>query len=1045
MEPCYCCLGGAMASQNLIVPYSTRSKLFGRLALIILASIFCAPASDADSETNPTKLRRARFPLTDICDAPVWGIAEDRNGKIYLSSWGEGLFWYDGVKKGNNTRADGLPSLYLRDCLIDQNENLWITSNNGLVLKSTEVLNIVSLPSGIPSNDFFGMDSDSHGNVYVGGENGILFCPPHRPTTFHSMESAHSTFILCLLVDEDRGVLWTGGENGVLTAFDLSTLRPHQTIASRDLARYGPIHDLLFDHQGRMWVASEENTLVENATGWIQLRDDLADTVWSCRSLTLNGEKEVQVGLATGLRVYDPKSLTAIDHNVQFTHDRTHKVFVSQSGTIWLGTQSGATCLPCPFFQQEEIPIPTSRLMDVDLDSRNRLWVGGYGLCYRAEGEWHRVDVGPVPENSYLTEIHCSPSGRVLVSWNFAGVYVWENGEGCWLPDPPDKNQRFNTVIETSDGMIWVGTDTDGIIGWDGDEWIRLPFQQVQPQIETPLEHHSVHSFLESKDGALWIGSVGERHSLFRFEDGQLELFEVPQESQAAEMEDLIECPDGSIFIATNGLGILEFNREEWVLHNRETQPFLTNRFTSLAYDEPTGLWAGTRSDGLYHFANGIWTHFAGDDGLFQCRVDGLTRDERGDLYLATHLEGLLRMVPDKDPPDTSVTLITQKVIRGENLILPVSATDPWMKTPPERLNYLWSLDGGPWRSSRGEQTISVLIEETGPHEILVASVDSSGNVDPTPAVVQVQGTYHWASHPVTLIGYFLLIVNVVWILLFLTVRNRYLRKNHQRDLEHQRSLEEEVLRQTQELRESNRDKEKLIANVSHDFRTPLTNLIGYTQLLGTSASGSLSESQIGFLDVIQNNAKRMKHLIENIAQFAHDEEPFAKFTMESVDLRELAFAALRSHALVANDQNIELEMVCEDVNYEVVGSETLLERLLDNLLSNAIKFSDTGGKVTIRLNRDDDRTTLSVEDQGIGIDPDDLSMIFDRFSQFHRGRKDHTGGLGIGLSICKEIADFHHAKIEVDSTLDKGSNFTLTWQHKKQENAPATVSVGVE
>ncbi|MCA9432412.1 MAG: HAMP domain-containing histidine kinase, partial [Candidatus Omnitrophica bacterium] len=219
-----------------------------------------------------------------------------------------------------------------------------------------------------------------------------------------------------------------------------------------------------------------------------------------------------------------------------------------------------------------------------------------------------------------------------------------------------------------------------------------------------------------------------------------------------------------------------------------------------------------------------------------------------------------------------------------------------------------------------------------------------------------------------------------------------------------------------------------------HDFRTPLTNLIGYAQMLGSDPRGNLDENQREFVDIIQNNARRMKRLIENVAQSLQGEDPLEKYPKVPVDLREIAFDTLKSHALSAQDQRIELELVCSEERVEVIGSDVLIGRLLDNLLSNAIKFSNPDSEVQIRITQEKERTELAVIDEGIGIHSQDLPRIFDRFSQLHHGLKDHVGGLGIGLSICKEIADYHNAEILVDSTIDSGSTFTVVWNEEKPE-----------
>ncbi|MCA9410703.1 MAG: hypothetical protein KC944_05815, partial [Candidatus Omnitrophica bacterium] len=748
-------------------------------------------ALDPPSLTQ-NKQRRVRFPLMEICDAPILGITEDTDGKLWFASWGEGLYWYDGIHKGRFTYEDGLTGQFLRDCQFGPNGNLWITVDNSLMQRVGDRFLVRSDELEDVPKDFFWMELDSKGNLYVGAKDGIVAADPQGGLVYHSLGQIFpaSSYVYCLFADESRGILWTGWANGFLVALDLKSFKPLSEVPPEDLSRYGSILDLTLDTEGDLWVAAEENTLVRQGDSWKEIRPQEIKEVWRCQSLCPHSKGRMLMGLALGMGDYDQGKLTIFDHNRQLSQDRVYSVYASRSDTIWLGTQSGVTCLMPPYFEREDIPISTNRLMDTDLDREGRLWVGGDGLCYRQGGVWSRVEVGDIPSKSYLSKITITPEGRVLTVWNYAGVYIWENGEGRWLPAPPHPDQAFSAVIETSDGMIWVGTYEEGVIGWNGQEWIPMPGGDREFQGQGQLDGRSVHSFCESRDGSLWIGSTGSEESLFRYSNGELELIRGPIDLTFPEIEEMIEEPDGTLVMATNGGGVLEYHNGQWAVHNRETQGFLTNRFISLEYSESEGLWAGTRSDGLYHYKNGVWTHFSGDDGLFKCRVDGLSWDENGDLFLATHLEGFLRLIRDTRPPDTFITSTPDKVIKGENVVLAVKGADPWMETQPDRLSFLWSLNQGPWRVNPGGQTLSVPIDRVGDHEIRVASVDINGNVDPIPAVAHFQAAYHWSNHPATIVVFFTSLIILGWSVIFFSVRYKYLKEAHQADLKYREKLE---------------------------------------------------------------------------------------------------------------------------------------------------------------------------------------------------------------------------------------------------------------
>ncbi|MCA9450046.1 MAG: sensor histidine kinase, partial [Candidatus Omnitrophica bacterium] len=170
--------------------------------------------------------------------------------------------------------------------------------------------------------------------------------------------------------------------------------------------------------------------------------------------------------------------------------------------------------------------------------------------------------------------------------------------------------------------------------------------------------------------------------------------------------------------------------------------------------------------------------------------------------------------------------------------------------------------------------------------------------------------------------------------------------------------------------------------------------------------------------------------LIQNVAQAIRSDGVARPLEMKPVGLMEIAWNSIRAHSIRAKDQGIELEMLADgkEEDFYILASKPLVERLLDNLISNAIKFTNPGGRVLVRLDNTEDSVLLSVEDTGIGIDENEIPNLFERFHKADRGEMDHAGGLGLGLSICKEIADSHGAQIEVESQKGKGSIFRVIW-----------------
>ncbi len=212
-----------------------------------------------------------------------------------------------------------------------------------------------------------------------------------------------------------------------------------------------------------------------------------------------------------------------------------------------------------------------------------------------------------------------------------------------------------------------------------------------------------------------------------------------------------------------------------------------------------------------------------------------------------------------------------------------------------------------------------------------------------------------------------------------------------------------------------------LITDFHHDFRSVLNNLVGYVDHLLEGGGGTITPIQEESLQIILKNAQRLKLMADNLARAAREDE-IQLDTSEVFDLRKTAERSLRLYYLGARDAGIHLDSTWESDHLLIQGSELLIGSLIDNLLSNAIKFTPAGGSVSVHGRNAGGGVELLVEDTGIGISPEDLPLIFKRGFRGTTAGGGRRDGLGVGLSICKEIAEAHGARIEVTSRVGEGT-----------------------
>ncbi|MGN6404168.1 sensor histidine kinase [Sinomonas sp.] len=218
------------------------------------------------------------------------------------------------------------------------------------------------------------------------------------------------------------------------------------------------------------------------------------------------------------------------------------------------------------------------------------------------------------------------------------------------------------------------------------------------------------------------------------------------------------------------------------------------------------------------------------------------------------------------------------------------------------------------------------------------------------------------------------------------------------------------------------RARDKFLAAMSHEFRTPLTNILGYAELLHDDPS--LSPAAKSDLQIMARNARHLNHMVDDIllSSVTGSDAPLLR---RPLDLSELAQEAVASARAEATSRGIEVE-VTVDGPLPVMGDRTGLVRILDNLLSNALKYSDSGTHVTLATCKDDDWAVCSVNDEGLGIAPEDLKRVFTRFQRSDAAVRSGIPGTGLGLALAKEVAELHDGRLDVTSVVGVGSVFTL-------------------
>ncbi|HEU5013274.1 MAG TPA: PAS domain S-box protein [Roseiflexaceae bacterium] len=213
----------------------------------------------------------------------------------------------------------------------------------------------------------------------------------------------------------------------------------------------------------------------------------------------------------------------------------------------------------------------------------------------------------------------------------------------------------------------------------------------------------------------------------------------------------------------------------------------------------------------------------------------------------------------------------------------------------------------------------------------------------------------------------------------------------------------------------------------AHELRTPVTSLLGYTQLLKRRTERGLSNAERvqHTLNIVMKQALRLDRLTNMLLDLTRLEDQQLVLALQPVDLHVVVVQAVDELQMVSEQHTLSIHADSEPLVVE--GDEFRLEQIVYNLLQNAIKYSPAGGDITIDLRREHDQAVLAVTDPGFGIPADELPHVFDRFYRATNVSFQHISGMGIGLYIVKELVMLHGGTIEAQSVAGQGSTFTVT------------------
>lgn len=1027
----------------------------------------------------------------------IQALAQDNIGHIWMGT-SQGLIKYNSqgtewfMPIANDSLS--LSSRKVNDIFCDELNQIWVSTNEGLclyerstqqfkrikykyedgsepanlihaVLKVNEdkLLIIDQLYFGslnLKTNQFSRIEKNliqspivlhqDHANqIWIGTRNGDVFCYNSEKNTARKMISNEAA-VNCIYSENKQ--VWIGTEGEGAKLFDLNNRLIEQvSFGETDgKANFGHVRVIKKDTYGRLWFGTYEGLYMND------------------------GEK---------LSRFKPEDYPGLPHN------SIYEIFEDQQGGLWFGTWSGGVALihhADNNFQTFRHSLSPNSISSntataiISLNSNEMLVGTELGGLNKFNLKTEKFAPIRLTNKEWVSNI------KSLCKDKQGGIWIGTFRNGLWYKAPGSENFKLfehgpddgyhisgSSVYSLCavDSGIWIGTFRAGLNFYSyKSKLIRQCFHDRNDGLNwSAITPHSL--FADSKSN-LWIGTRYGAIYKLHIPSGQVSVKETQAYKEKDESNIIYhfwEHNSGEIWIGTNNNGIFIYNPE-----TNDYRPFDANGLLngksiySISEDKNKHIWI-TSNYGLiyYNEENNSIRHFLHSDGI-QSNLfypNSVAQDSKGNMYFGGP-NGITRIHPDNikmnvRKPFTIINKITTKDNHstfpgyskskeieeitfqpGENTLRFSFAADNYFMPEKNRYKYRLINYYDDWIDIENEG--SVLFAGLAPGEYIfeVKACNNDGIWNDTPTQLSFKIKKYWYNSNLAFLVYLTMFAT------FLFFITRFYFK--QIELKRAVLLEKQQRENEEQMHEM---KLKFFTNISHEFRTPLT-LISWPVKRLLNAT-NLSNEQREELEIANRNSNRLLQLINQIIDLRKLEKEKSKLNISRIDIIEFIKDMQKDFSLDAKQREIEFILNSSCTNLVIEADKEKLDSILYNLLSNAYKYVPVKGQIKITIGKKisntsklyanqlsygeihvDDFIAIAIEDNGSGIDNEDLLKIFTRFEQGKQSNKKdmkETYGGGIGLSMCKDYTLLHHGKIIAQSTSGSGSCFTIILPTKQK------------
>lgn len=1037
---------------------------------VLLTVFFAAFFSASPQFSSPTFKRIGT--QEGLSQSSVITINQDTQGLIWVGTR-DGLNLYDGrrftIFRNEASDEHSISNNDILDICIDQEGDVWVATHQGLNVyhqrtgRFKRYMRSLDTPESISNNSVRAVIQSKAGLIIAGTAHGLNFIDKKAGTIRNIFKDDEGNYLnINEIYESITGDLWVGA-NGRVYKY----LMDDQTADIQSYAIKGKVN-VIFEYQSKVLVGTTEGLFYLDHEGTFDTylaSEALVNN--DIRSLATDGKGNLWVGTYGGISILQPNGEVETVQNDPLKTESLSKntiksIFKDQAGSMWVGSYYGGISVwneandNFKSIKAEEGGLNYEVISSL-AESDRELIIGTEG------GGINRIEKG-TNKFSYLNPGAALNIKSLLLNEPEETLWAGTFNEGVFRYDLR-KNKPIST-LNTAKGLsnnnvydlksyldhyLLIGTFGGGLNIYDlKTKQIEILKNDIQD--EKSICDNQIRTIKVDALNNIWIGTQDGLSCMRKeaFVTGTYQMqsyFYDPDSRSGKDVSVIFEDKKGMIWVGTKESGLYKLEGDRFVPIEIFKDINLSKTIHAILEDDFGTLWISTNNGILsYNYTTGVSHLFESSDGLVsnEFNTNAALKSSSGHLYFGgpygisyfqpsliksskyvpkmvlTNLKIANQYILPGDssgilkkslPYEDEITLAYDQAIFSIQFALP-----SYIKTEKSTYAYrMIGLDEG-WTYTEVNEA-SFTIQEPGTYflEIKGSNGDGIWNEIPTQLTVRVRPA------PWRTVWAYLLYVAITLMALYLLFRSIQSRSELKASLqlEHQKNEQEKTLSKL---------KLQFFTNISHEFRTPLTLILGPLEQIIQEYRGS--SKLFKKLTSIEKNANQLLKLINQLMEFRKLENKQMVLKVAEGNIVKFVEEVYLSFKTYAKSQGFTYHFKSETQNIPAFYDRDKMERVLYNLISNALKYFGEKKEVSVEVAQLAGQVQITVTDAGIGMDAENLDQIFERFYQIdvnEKHKKETTRGTGIGLALSKGIIDLHQGQIRVESASGAGSAFIIT------------------